>query len=148
MEAKCSENRNWDFEKPPQFDFSDAKYELHLVGLPLMNFPWKSQEVWSDETKHRLDWNKAVCSHDRIRLFCLESQLSYSVWEGIKLLDMSMYVCLYIYVQEFIIYSQREYLAKFTVTIADVVLRERNIKNEFMEERRASLNVSFTIGNI
>ena len=56
--------------------------------------------------------------------------MSYSVWEGIKLLDMS--VCVYIYVQEFIICSQQEYLAKFTVTIADVALHERNIKNELM----------------
>lgn len=42
---------------------------------------------------------------------------------------MSIYVCVCIYVKEFIIHSQRECLAKFTVTIADVFLHERNIKN-------------------
>lgn len=37
-----------------------------------------------------------------------------------------------VYVQEFIFCSQHEYLARFTETIADVVLRERNVENEFM----------------
>jgi len=57
-------------------------------------------------------------------------------------------VCVCIDVQEFIICSQPEYLARFRVTIADVVLDERNVKNEFLEERKASLNISFSIGNM
>lgn len=60
--------------------------------------------------------------------------MSYSVWEGIKLLDTDLCVlCIYIYLQEFIFCSQHEYLAKFTETIADVVLHERKVENEFME---------------
>lgn len=59
--------------------------------------------------------------------------MSYSVWEGIKLLDSGLCVYIYIYVQEFIFCSQHEYLAKFTETIADVVLHERNVENKFME---------------
>lgn len=36
---------------------------------------------------------------------------------------------MYIYVQELIICSEQECLARFTVAITDVVLHERNIKN-------------------
>lgn len=59
-----------------------------------------------------------------------------------------MCVCVCAHVQEFIICSQQEYLAKFTVTIADVVLHKGTVKHKFMEERRASLKVNFTIGTI
>lgn len=71
MEVKQSENRNsenvtWKNLQKYLFIYLFLMLSVnctYLIGLLMMNFRWKSKEAWSNEIKHRLDWDKAVSSH-------------------------------------------------------------------------------------